>query len=138
MQIAFSSVLPGRENRFSSFECQRSQSAEIQPLNDRHRDVNCLLQEFCHKKGFVFIGDLAAYTDNTLGLPKLCPRENLGVVNREVLYTFLSHHYVPQRMVVAGVGVEHGPLVEMVHSPRRPSLLRHDPKVVQHRRKQMP
>ncbi|KAM7303593.1 mitochondrial-processing peptidase subunit alpha [Ixodes scapularis] len=24
----------------------------------------------------------AAYTDNTLGLPKLCPRENLGVVNR--------------------------------------------------------
>ncbi|KAM7303595.1 putative mitochondrial processing peptidase alpha subunit [Ixodes scapularis] len=57
----------------------------------------------------------AAYTDNTLGLPKLCPRENLGVVNREVLYTFLSHHYVPQRMVVAGVGVEHGPLVEMVH-----------------------
>ncbi|CAN8019120.1 unnamed protein product [Ixodes persulcatus] len=57
----------------------------------------------------------AAYTDNTLGLPKLCPRENLGVVNREGLYTFLSHHYVPQRMVVAGVGVEHGPLVEMVH-----------------------
>ncbi|CAN8005027.1 unnamed protein product [Ixodes hexagonus] len=57
----------------------------------------------------------AAYADNTLGLPKLCPRENLGVLSREVLYTYLSHHYVPSRMVVAGVGVEHGPLVEMVH-----------------------
>ncbi|KAG0442861.1 hypothetical protein HPB47_015543 [Ixodes persulcatus] len=58
MQIAFSSVLPRRENRFSSMECQRSQSAEIQLLNDRHRDVNWLLQGFCREKGFVFIGDL--------------------------------------------------------------------------------
>ena len=31
-----------------------------------------------------------------------------------MLLTYLKHHYVPERMVVAGVGVEHGALVESV------------------------
>lgn len=56
----------------------------------------------------------AAYAHNTLGLPKLCPRENVAVIGRQVLYTYLSHHFTPDRMVVAGVGVEHQPLVETV------------------------
>lgn len=54
----------------------------------------------------------AGYRDNTLGLPKLCPKENLTNINRSILFTYLSHHFNPKRIVVAGVGVEHKRLVE--------------------------
>ncbi|KAH1013098.1 hypothetical protein HUJ05_012142 [Dendroctonus ponderosae] len=56
----------------------------------------------------------ATYRDNTLGLPKLCPSKNLDKIDREMLFLYLSQHYTPQRMVVAGVGVEHERLVEAV------------------------
>lgn len=56
----------------------------------------------------------AAYRDNTLGLAKLCPTSNLEKIDREMLFMYLSQHYVPQRMVVAGVGVDHERLVEQV------------------------
>jgi len=56
----------------------------------------------------------AAYQDNTLGLPKICPEANLSKIDREVLFTYLKNHYTPKRMVVAGVGVDHGALVESV------------------------
>ncbi|XP_050303675.1 mitochondrial-processing peptidase subunit alpha [Anthonomus grandis grandis] len=56
----------------------------------------------------------AAYRDNTLGLPKLCPNQNLNKIDRETLFAYLSQHYTPKRMVVAGVGVEHERLVEVV------------------------
>ncbi|CAG0916032.1 unnamed protein product [Notodromas monacha] len=55
----------------------------------------------------------AAYKDNTLGLPKLCPLENLKKIDRALLYSFLSSHHTPERMVIAGVGVEHSALCEV-------------------------
>lgn len=56
----------------------------------------------------------AAYRDNTLGLPKLCPPQNLEKIDREMLFLYLSQHYTPKRMVVAGVGVEHERLIDAV------------------------
>ncbi|KAL1508936.1 hypothetical protein ABEB36_003752 [Hypothenemus hampei] len=56
----------------------------------------------------------AAYRDNTLGLPKLCPIQNLEKIDREMLFLYLSQHYTPKRMVIAGVGVEHERLVDTV------------------------
>ncbi|XP_071442365.1 mitochondrial-processing peptidase subunit alpha [Hetaerina americana] len=56
----------------------------------------------------------AAYQENTLGLPKICPEETIDKIDRSTLFTYLSQHYLPQRMVVAGVGVEHETLVEFV------------------------
>ncbi|KAJ9583883.1 hypothetical protein L9F63_021775, partial [Diploptera punctata] len=56
----------------------------------------------------------AAYRDNTLGLPKICPEGNINVIDRNLLFTYLKHHYAPQRMVVAGVGIDHNALVESV------------------------
>ncbi|KAH8372669.1 hypothetical protein KR009_002386 [Drosophila setifemur] len=47
----------------------------------------------------------AAYRDNTLGLPKLCPLENLDLIDRKVLMNYLKYHHSPKRMVIAGVGV---------------------------------
>ncbi|XP_033248226.1 mitochondrial-processing peptidase subunit alpha-like [Drosophila miranda] len=56
----------------------------------------------------------AAYRDNTLGLPKLCPPETLESIDRAVLMNYLKHHHSPSRMVFAGVGVDHDELVEHV------------------------
>lgn len=56
----------------------------------------------------------AAYRDNTLGFPKICPEENIELINRQILLEYLKHHYAPNRMVVAGVGVEHEDLVSAV------------------------
>ncbi|KAG8225571.1 hypothetical protein J437_LFUL002088 [Ladona fulva] len=56
----------------------------------------------------------AAYSENTLGLPKICPEDNIQKIDRSTLFTYLSQHYAPDRMVVAGVGVDHNALVESV------------------------
>lgn len=56
----------------------------------------------------------AAYRDNTLGLPKLCPPENTQKIDRDVLLSYLSLHHIPSRMVVAGVGVDHDEFVKCV------------------------
>lgn len=56
----------------------------------------------------------AAYRDNTLGFPKLCLPENLDVIDRNVLLSFLQLHHTPSRMVVAGVGVDHDEFVKYV------------------------
>lgn len=58
----------------------------------------------------------AAYRENTLGLPKLCPSKNLDVINREVIVNYLKNHHTPERMVIAGVGVNHDELVENVEN----------------------
>jgi len=57
----------------------------------------------------------AAYRGNTLGLPKICPEENIGSISQKTLYTYLSAFHRPERTVVAGVGVDHDRLVESVH-----------------------
>jgi len=54
----------------------------------------------------------AAFKHNTLGLPKICPEENVGKISRQTLYTYLKAFHRPERMVVAGVGVNHDLLVE--------------------------
>ncbi|XP_053987995.1 mitochondrial-processing peptidase subunit alpha [Hylaeus volcanicus] len=56
----------------------------------------------------------AAYRNNTLGLPKICPEENVDRIDRKVLFEYLRNHYTPSRMVVAGVGVKHEDLVSAV------------------------
>ncbi|CAB3237146.1 unnamed protein product [Arctia plantaginis] len=56
----------------------------------------------------------AAYKKNTLGLPKICPIENVHKINRNIILNYLKNHYTPDRMVVAAVGVDHEPFVEFV------------------------
>ncbi|XP_018322228.1 mitochondrial-processing peptidase subunit alpha [Agrilus planipennis] len=79
-------------------------SFELQMLNMRP-EQETLLMDMIHA---------AAYRDNTLGLPKLCPVNNLDKINRKVLFTYLNLYHSPRRMVVAGVGVEHERLVRCV------------------------
>ncbi|KAK9296710.1 hypothetical protein QLX08_009324 [Tetragonisca angustula] len=56
----------------------------------------------------------AAYRNNTLGLPKICPKENVDRTDRKVLFEYAKCHYTPHKMVVTGIGVGHKDLVSDV------------------------
>ena len=55
----------------------------------------------------------AAYRENTLGLPSLCPEDNIRTIEREELMNYLASYYNPSRMVLAGVNVDHAQFVEL-------------------------
>ncbi len=54
----------------------------------------------------------AAYRGNTVGLPRFCPVDNVDKIDKSVLHSYLRNYYCPERMVLAGVGIEHEQLVE--------------------------
>ncbi|KAI1904770.1 hypothetical protein AGOR_G00009110 [Albula goreensis] len=74
---------------------------ELEDLNMRP-DPEPLLTEMIHA---------AAYRGNTVGLPRFCPQDNVEKIDRNLLHTYLRSYYTPDRMVLAGVGIEHEQLV---------------------------
>lgn len=54
----------------------------------------------------------AAYRENTVGLNRFCPAENIEKIDRALLHSYLRNYYTPDRMVLAGVGIEHQQLVD--------------------------
>ncbi|KAE8321213.1 peptidase M16 inactive domain-containing protein [Aspergillus sergii] len=56
---------------------------------------------------------MAAYKDNTLGNPLLCPEERLGEINKAVVDKYREVFFNPDRMVVAFAGVPHDAAVKL-------------------------
>jgi processing peptidase subunit alpha len=56
---------------------------------------------------------MAAYKDNTLGNPLLCPKERLPFINRAVVEAYRKEFYSPERIVVAFAGVAHNEAVRL-------------------------
>ncbi|KAF2264830.1 hypothetical protein CC78DRAFT_568064 [Lojkania enalia] len=56
---------------------------------------------------------MAAYRDNTLGNPLLCPKERLPFINRDVVEAYRKQFYKPERMVIAFAGVNHEEAVQL-------------------------
>ncbi|XP_069994495.1 mitochondrial-processing peptidase subunit alpha-like [Penaeus vannamei] len=83
-------------------------------------EKDTLLMEMIHAAG---------YRDNTLGLPKICPPENVMKIDRPTLFTYLKKHHTPSRMVLAGVGVNHDALVECAqkHFVEHPAIWEMEP-----------
>ena len=50
---------------------------------------------------------LAAYKDNTLGNPLLCPQDRLQSINKSIIEKYRDTFYRPERLVVAFAGVSH-------------------------------
>ncbi|MCJ1341336.1 Mitochondrial-processing peptidase subunit alpha [Bachmanniomyces sp. S44760] len=50
---------------------------------------------------------MAAFKDNTLGNPLLCPQERLPFINRAVVEKYRDTFFKPERIVVAFAGVAH-------------------------------
>jgi mitochondrial-processing peptidase subunit alpha len=57
--------------------------------------------------------NLAAYKDNTLGNPLLCPKERLTEINKDVIEAYRKAFYKPERIVVAFAGVQHDDAVRL-------------------------
>lgn len=81
---------------------RRTIQFELEDINIRP-DQEPLLLEQIHA---------AAYRGNTLGFAKLCPEKNINVISRKHIYSYMNAHHTPERMVLAGVGVEHQKLVD--------------------------
>jgi processing peptidase subunit alpha len=56
---------------------------------------------------------MAAYKDNTLGNPLLCPKERLSQIDKSVIEAYRKSFYRPERMVVAFAGVQHQEAVKL-------------------------
>ncbi|EXJ78863.1 mitochondrial processing peptidase [Capronia coronata CBS 617.96] len=56
---------------------------------------------------------MAAYKDNTLGNPLLCPRERLPYITKGLIGKYRNIFYKPERIVVAFAGVEHEAAVRL-------------------------
>lgn len=55
----------------------------------------------------------AAFKDNTLGNPLLCPKDRLGLIDKNVIESYRDAFYRPERMVVAFAGVSHAEAVKL-------------------------
>lgn len=56
---------------------------------------------------------MAAYKDNTLGHPLLCPKERLVEINTRTVEAYRNAFFRPERMVVAFAGVPHQEAVRL-------------------------
>ena len=56
---------------------------------------------------------MAAYKENTLGNPLLCPKERLPFINKRLIEKYRDILYKPERMVVAFAGVQHEEAVRL-------------------------
>ncbi|KAF2485906.1 Metalloenzyme, LuxS/M16 peptidase-like protein [Neohortaea acidophila] len=56
---------------------------------------------------------MAAYKDNTLGNPLLCPRERLESIDRRTIEAYRKAFFKPERTVVAFAGVPHAEAVRL-------------------------
>ncbi|XP_069604213.1 mitochondrial-processing peptidase subunit alpha [Ranitomeya imitator] len=91
--------------RLSDEELEMTRMAirfEMEDLNMRP-DPEPLLTEMIHA---------AAFRDNTVGLPRFCPIENIDKIDKKTLHSYMNNYYTPDRMVLAGVGIEHDQLLE--------------------------
>ncbi|KAK5115867.1 hypothetical protein LTR85_009461 [Meristemomyces frigidus] len=56
---------------------------------------------------------MAAYKDNTLGNPLLCPKERLESIDRRTVEAYRKAFFKPERIVVAFAGVNHHDAVKL-------------------------
>ncbi|CAM4824447.1 unnamed protein product [Rotaria magnacalcarata] len=93
--------------KFLPEEIESTQAAvfnEIDDLKNRRYDPTPILTDMIHA---------AAYGNKTLGLPKYIPLDNISRIDTSMLKSFTKEFYRPERMVLAGVGIDHQQLVDL-------------------------
>jgi len=84
-------------------------------LQQQLETANYEIQEIWSKPDLIIpeLMHMAAYKDNTLGHPLLCPKERLPMITRDLIEKYRQQFYKPERIVVAFAGVEHEAAVRM-------------------------
>ena len=83
---------------YSDEELDMQKQSMLFELNEMYSKPEVVLPEIIH---------YAAYKENTLGNPLICPHEHIEAKDKKQLVDFLDNYFVGPRMVVVGTGVEH-------------------------------
>lgn len=94
-----------REPLISEEEVQQQLETADYEINEIWSKPDLIIPELLH---------MAAYRDNTLGNPLLCPKERLPYITRSVIEKYRNRFYKPERMVVAFAGTKHDEAVKLV------------------------
>jgi len=87
-----------RDPLITELEIQQQLETAEYELREIWAKPDLILPELVH---------MAAYKDNTLGNPLLCPEERLPLIDRNVVGKYRSTFFHPERMVIAFAGVAH-------------------------------
>lgn len=90
---------------FLSEELEIQKDAALYEIRELSNKPEMILPEVLHG---------AAYGGKGLGNPLVCPDERIGLVTGDLLRQCISDWYRPERMVIAGAGMQHEQLVELV------------------------
>ncbi|KAI0094433.1 Metalloenzyme, LuxS/M16 peptidase-like protein [Irpex rosettiformis] len=94
-----------REPAFLQEEIEAQRDAAYYEIREVNSKPEMILPEVLHH---------VAYGEQGLGNPLLCPPERVDQIDRGALQQFMETWYRPERMVVAGAGMPHEELVELV------------------------
>ena len=87
-----------RGARITDLEVQQQLETAEYEIGEIWAKPEIILPELVH---------LAAYKDNTLGNPLLCPQERLQSIDKSVVEKYRDTFFRPERLVVAFAGVSH-------------------------------
>ncbi|KAI8876673.1 hypothetical protein K501DRAFT_199902, partial [Backusella circina FSU 941] len=109
----FSQDLPRVLSLFSDVICHPTITAE--EVDEQRQTALYELQEIWSKPEMILpeILHTAAYQNNTLGNPLLCPPENLETMSQQLIHDYRQTWYRPERMVIAACGAEHDQVVDL-------------------------
>ncbi|KZO91854.1 LuxS/MPP-like metallohydrolase [Calocera viscosa TUFC12733] len=83
---------------------EQKKAAEYE-LREINAKPELILPEIVHQ---------AAFGGETLGRPLLCPEERLDHITPDIIREYLTTYVRPERIVIAGAGMPHDQLVELV------------------------
>jgi len=93
-----------RNPRITDEEVQQELATAEYEITEIWKKPELIIPELVH---------MAAYKDNTLGNPLLCPRERIPHINSSVVKAYRDVFYRPERTVVAFAGVPHAEAVRL-------------------------
>lgn len=93
-----------RDPKNTSEEIDQQLETAAYEINEIWSKPDLIIPELLH---------MAAYKDNTLGNPLLCPKDRLSYINQPLIEKYRKTFYKPERTVVAFVGTEHEEAVKL-------------------------
>lgn len=90
---------------FLAEEIEAQRDAAYYEVRELNAKPEIILPEILHT---------IAYNHKGLGNPLLCPEERIPVIDEPILRQAMKDWYRPERMVIAGAGMPHEELVELV------------------------
>ncbi|KAK7747143.1 Mitochondrial-processing peptidase subunit alpha [Diatrype stigma] len=93
-----------RNPRITDEEVQQELVTATYEITEIWKNAELILPELVHT---------AAFKDNTLGNPLLCPMERISDINGSVIRAYRDTFYRPEKMVVAFAGVSHAEAVRL-------------------------